>query len=257
MKDNKTGKMPKKAMCLAAGLGTRMMPLTQHTAKPLLKVMEKPIIDHALDALVKAGVDDVVVNYHHLANQVQSHLEKRAKPNLKLIYEPELLETGGGLKNALPYFNNEAFFALNTDVIWIENNSSYPFLNHLADAWDDDKMDLLLLLQPKDEGYFFSGDGDYHMNADGMLRLTNRETNEPAPYYFNGPRIVHPRLFEGAPDGKWSFLKLMKKAESNGRLYGVVHNGKSYHIGKPDAFEKANKILSQKGQGQCAQTSIR
>ncbi len=242
---------PQYAICLAAGKGTRMMPLTEHTPKPFLQVCGRTIIDWALDYLEEAGVNNVVVNLHHHPHIVKEYIERRVVPSITTLYEEVLLETGGGLKNALPFLGSEPFYAMNTDVIWIENPTSpMSALQKLAAAWDDDKMDLLIMLQPKEKGYFFEGLGDYHINSDGTLRLTNRAAHEEAPYYFNGLRIVHPRLFEGSKDNKtpWSFLELMKKAESEGRLYGVIHDGESYHIGRPESLEKTNDILGQNNQ---------
>lgn len=242
-------KIPRTAMALAAGTGTRMMPLTEHTPKPCLKVCDKTIIDWVLDYLAEAGVKQTVVNIHHLHEIVEQHLAQRSNPQVTTIFEEVLLETGGGLKNALPLLGDEPFYVMNTDVIWTENpEAEQSALHKLATAWDDESMDLLLMLQPKENGHFFEGVGDYHLNNNGTLRLTNRAEHEKAPYYFNGLRIVHPRLFNGSKDAStpWSFLELMKKAEANGRLFGVIHDGESFHIGRPESLIKANEILSQR-----------
>jgi len=238
---------PKKAFVLAAGLGERMRPLTNNCPKPLLVVDGKTILDHALDALVEAGVEEVVVNTHYLPHMVTDHLKNRKHPHITISPERELLDSGGGVKKMLNFFGDEPFYVLNADVLW--TGGKEPALKALANKWDPAKMDLLLLLHPSANVPDHAGKGDYYL-ADGSDQpILGRHTDKKPNYMFAGPRIVHPRLFEGSPDGKFSFLDLFIKAEKAGRLYAVRHDGEWYHVGTPEAFEETNRILAKRRAG--------
>lgn len=232
-----------KAFILAAGEGRRMRPLTEHCPKPLLKVAGKPIIDYALDALKTAGITDVVVNLSYLGDQLAAHLKTKTEFNITLSWEDTRLETGGGVKKQLGHFGDDPFIVLNGDVIW--NDGSQPALERLIDQWDDDVMDALLLLQPVDNLVDFETVGDYSIAADTGA-LTRRRDAPSAPYVFAGPRIIHPRLFDGSPDGYFGFLELFDKAEAAGRLCGAVHDGNWYHIGTPEALTAAEQHLRKR-----------
>tara|TARA_B100000686_G_scaffold351073_1_gene448774 strand:- start:2192 stop:2923 length:732 start_codon:yes stop_codon:yes gene_type:complete len=234
----------KKGFILAAGQGKRMRPLTDTCPKPLLKVAGKPIIEYALDALKERGVSDVVVNLNYLGEQLEDYLNTCSDFNITLSWEHEFLETGGGVERALHHFGDEAFFVLNGDVIW--DGGSRPALKRLEDNWDSDKMDALLLMQPIEKQDGYHGKGDYHHDAD-TLELTRRTPDQDrAPLVFAGPRIIHPRLFNQAPQGAYSFLTLFDQAQEKNRLYGVVHDGNWYHVGTPDSLEKTDRILRDK-----------
>lgn len=238
---------PKKAFVLAAGLGERMRPLTDNCPKPLLVVDGRSMLDRALDALQEAGVDDVVVNTYYLPQMIVEHLKNRKHPRITFSHETELLDTGGGVKKMLHHFGNEPFYVLNADVLW--TNGAEPTLKAMADAWDPSKMDLLLLLHEAADVPAYAGKGDYHL-ADGADRpIFAKNTDLKANYIFAGPRIVHPRLFDGAPEGKFGFLDLFHKAEKAGRLYAHRHDGEWYHVGTPEALADTNKILGKKKAG--------
>lgn len=242
---------PKKAFVLAAGKGERMRPLTDNCPKPLLVIDGKTMLDRVLDDLVEAGVEDVVVNTHYLGQMIIDHLKNRKHPRITISTEPELLDTGGGVKKMLPYFGNEPFYVLNADVLWTSGKE--PTLKALANKWDAGKMDLLLLLHPAANAPGYAGAGDYYL-AEGsdqpiFAKGPERRTDHQPNYIAAGPRIVHPRLFEGAPEGKFSFLELFHKAEKGGRLYAVRHDGEWYHVGTPEAFAETNRILAKKRAG--------
>jgi len=233
---------PKKAFVLAAGKGERMRPLTDNCPKPLLEVGGASMLDRALDALEAVGVEEVVVNTYYLGHMIEDHLKDRTSPKITISREDTLLDTGGGVKKALEYFGDEPFYVLNADVVWTDGREKT--LKALADKWDPSKMDLLLLLHPTENLPAYAGRGDYYL-ADGTDQpIFAKNTGREANYIFAGPRIVNPALFDGAPEGAFSFLELFHKAEKAGRLYALRHDGEWHHVGTPEALEKTNQILS-------------
>lgn len=233
--------VPKKAFVLAAGMGVRMRPLTDNCPKPLLVVGGVTMLDRILDSLAAAGVEEAVVNTYYLGRMIEDHLKNRKKPKITISHETDLLETGGGVKLALHHFGNDPFYVLNADVIWMDGPGKTT-LHRMAEMWDASKMDLLLLLNKTEPGK-----GDYCL-ADGSNQPVfgkHKGTQLNPDYMFIGPRIVHPRLFENAPDGAFSFLDLFHKAEKAGKLYGLRHDGAFYHVGTPQEFEDTNRILAQ------------
>jgi MurNAc alpha-1-phosphate uridylyltransferase len=230
---------PKKAMVLAAGLGTRMKPLTETLPKPLIRVDGRCLIDHALDRLEAVGVTDAVVNTHHLADQVETHLGGRKKPKIKFSPEKDLLDTGGGIANALSLLGDKPFFVVNTDAFLL--NGPYDALKRLAGAWNEKAMDGLLLLHSTVEAYGYTGRGDFCAEADGLL--TRRPERDVAPWLYTGIQILHPRLFSKAPKGAFSLNLLYDKAIEAERLYGAVHDGEWFHVGTPEGLEKAENYM--------------
>lgn len=235
----------KQGMVLAAGKGERMRPLTNHCPKPLLQVAGRTMLDRALDAFVDVGVERAVVNTFYLGDMIDAHLKTRRQPQITIVKESSLLDTGGGVKNALPHFSDQAFFVVNGDVIWTEG-SQKPALSRLAEAWDDQRMDLLLLLYPSAGLPDHAGPGDYFLQAGSMQPIFAKHpaSTIQANMIFTGPRIVHPRLFAGAPDGAFSFLDLFHKAEKSGRLSALVHDGGWYHVGTPEALAETEHLLA-------------
>lgn len=233
--------IPNRAFILAAGEGSRLAPLTDKMPKPLVSVGHKPIIDRTLDQLGAIGVKHVTINLHHLAKMLQDHLMRRKDSDitLSLSFEEKLLNTGGGIKKALWTMGNEAFFAFSGDTLW-EDGPSGNTLERLAAAWDDETMDMLLLLQPLDTMTITDGGGDYHLSPEGKpIRADSRKKD--GAYFWPSIRIVHPRLFAGTPDTPFSFLELMDKAERNGRLGALVHDGTCYHISRMQDLDAVNK----------------
>ena len=192
---------PKSAFVLAAGYGQRMRPLTDRCPKPLVKLGEKALLDHVLDRLAVAGVEKAVVNVHYLADQIEDHVAGRSAPHITISDERgALLDTGGGLKKALPELEGESFFVHNSDSVWIEGSTSA--LKRLGEAWDPEEMDALLLLAIAHESIGYSGSGDFNMDADG--RLTRPNEHEIVPFVFAGVSIAHPRLLDDMPDDAFS-----------------------------------------------------
>lgn len=231
---------PKSAMVLAAGLGKRMQPLTASVPKPLVRLRGRPLIDHVLDRISDAGIGNAVVNVHYLPELLESHLAARTKPEIAISNERgELLDTGGGVVRALPRLGGEPFLIHNSDSVWIEGVGRN--LDRLFRAWDGDKMDSLLLVALASASIGYEGLGDFVMEADGQLQ--RREEQRIAPFVFTGVSIAHPRLFEGAPSGRFSLNRLWDQAIDNGRLYGLRLDGLWMHVGTPQALDEAERWI--------------
>jgi len=237
---------PKRAMVLAAGLGTRMHPLTDRMPKPLVAVAGKPLIDHVLDRLAEAGVECAVVNVHHFAEQIEKHLASRTKPKIVISDERgSLLGTGGGVVKALSHLGDAPFFHINSDTIWID--SVKPNLARLAAAFDAVTMDALLLLAPSTGSIGYTGRGDYAMAADGRLR--RRAEREVAPFVFAGAAILSPALFVGAPTGEFRLTQLFDRAAAAGRLHGLRLEGLWMHVGTLEAITEAEQAIVRASTG--------
>ncbi|HTY66634.1 MAG TPA: nucleotidyltransferase family protein [Alphaproteobacteria bacterium] len=230
---------PRTAMVLAAGLGKRMRPLTDKLPKPLLPVAGRTLLDRVLDHFDAAGIGRVVINLHYFRDVMEKHLATRQRPPIELSPEPDLLETGGGVKNALPRLGPAPFYVANADVLWLDGMT--PALARLARAWNDSTMDALLLLQPAVTAIGYDGGGDYF--ADPLGRLRWRKANELAPFIFAGVQILHPRLFAHAPEGPFSLKRLYDHAEAAGRLWGLRHDGLWFHVGTPEGLAETEAIL--------------
>jgi N-acetyl-alpha-D-muramate 1-phosphate uridylyltransferase len=233
--------VPKFAMVLAAGLGERMRPATLTTPKPLLEVGGKKLIDWSLDRLRDQRVDRIVVNTHWLPDQIEAHLA--GQPDVEISRETTRLETGGGLVRALPRLGDKPFLVLNSDTIVLDGPT--PFLQRMAAAWDDSKMDALLLVIAAPRTHAQVGLGDVTM--DPLGRLSFREPGRVAPYVCAGAYLYHPRLFEGAREEPFSVVKLWRRAAAAGRLYGLVHDGVWFTVGTPDELESAQSLLARGG----------
>lgn len=226
------------AMVLAAGRGTRMRHQSKTRPKPLITLAGRTLIDGALDRLLAADVTRIVVNTHHKAKMIADHLAGR--PEITLSPEAELLETGGGVANALPLLGPEPFFVVNSDAVWMDGPT--PALRRLRSRWDGAAMDALLLMQRMTAVSGEAGQGDYVLDSIG--RAARRKSHAVAPYLFAGIQILHPRLFEGAPGGAFSLNILYDKAEAAGRLWGLVHDGAWYHVGTPEQRKQAEEDLA-------------
>ena len=227
---------PKRAMVLAAGLGTRMRAFNGRIPKPLVKVGGKALIDYVLDRLAEQGVECAVVNVHHLADQIERHLAQRQHPQIVISDERnELLGTGGGVVKALPELGAEPFFHVNSDTIWIDGVK--PNLGRLAAAFNPARMDALLLLAPAASSIGYSGRGDFSMASDG--RLVRRGEREVVPFVYAGAAILTPSFFAGAPTGAFSMSPLFDRAAEAERLCGLRLDGVWMHVGTPDAVKAA------------------
>lgn len=233
--------VPTRAMIMAAGLGTRMRPLADDRPKPMVTVRGRTLIDHTIDRLVAAGVEMVVINLHYRADMLRAHLAGRRDIEIRYSDETgELLGTGGGVRKAMANFEGEPFFILNSDSVWVEGY--VPALEAMKRAWDDAGMDGLLLLAAMTTAMGYEGSGDFRMDALGHLsRVPERET---AAYAYTGVQIVHPRLFDGAPEGGFSTNVMWNRAIAGKRLYGMALDGVWIHVGTPQARDEAEEYLA-------------
>jgi MurNAc alpha-1-phosphate uridylyltransferase len=230
---------PAAAMVLAAGLGERMRPLTLDRPKPLLPVGGQALIDWTLDRFAAAGVGTVVVNLHYKAEMLERHLAARPGPAILLSHEAERLETGGGVAKALPLLGERPFYVANSDTIWLDGPT--PALDRLAATWDEARMDALLLLMAVPRAESYEGPGDFMMDAAG--RLTKRPERRIAPYVYAGLHIAAPRLFRDCPQGAFRLTELWLRAQEEGRLFGLVHDGAWFHVGTPEALAATDEHL--------------
>ena len=232
-------------MILAAGLGTRLRPLTANTPKPLIQVAGKALIDYALDQLKAAGLQQVVVNGHYLVDQLQAHLKNRTDLTIDLMHEAERLETGGGIANALPLLGDQPFISMNSDTICL-NGTASP-ITRMINAWNDASMDVLMVLFPTDYAIGYDGSGDFVIDKANQQRFRRRQSAEIGPYVFTGMQMIHPRLFHDCPDGPFSMNLLYDRLkDSDGwfnRIGHVIHDGNWLHVGDPAGLKAAEHYL--------------
>lgn len=232
---------PKTAMVLAAGLGKRMRPITDTIPKPLVRIAGKPLLDWGLDALAAAAVERAVVNVHYLPDQIVEHVKGRRSPVITISDERDcLLDSGGGIVNALPKLGRQPFFVLNADTFWIDDAKDN--LASLALAWDDEAMDILLMLARLDQATGHTGGTDFLIGPDGRL---SRARGAPEGLIYAGAAIVHPRVFDTAPVGAHSLNVEFDVALSRGRLFGFVLDGSWITVGTPDAIGPAEAAVAR------------
>ncbi|BCJ92116.1 mannose-1-phosphate guanylyltransferase [Terrihabitans soli] len=234
--------VPSRAMVLAAGLGTRMRPLTDKKPKAMVEVSGRALIDRVLDRLEKSGVENVIVNVHHHADLLEKHLTARKAPKITISDERSaLLDSGGGVKKALPFLGKEPFFVLNADTIWIE--SVRPNLPALGWAFDPARMDMLLLIAATSGSLGYDGKGDFDADSEG--RLTRRTEGRITPFVYAGAAVMSPDIFAKTPDGKFSLNLLFDRAIDSGRLYGLRLDGLWMHVGTPEAVTEADTAYAR------------
>jgi N-acetyl-alpha-D-muramate 1-phosphate uridylyltransferase len=238
-------KVPGTAMVMAAGLGTRMRPLTNDRPKPLVTVAGKPLIEYAFDKLRTAGVRSVVVNIHYLPEMMEAYVAAGADGlDISISDERELLlETGGGLIKALPLINDNPFYAINSDAIWIDQGENA--LMRMAAAWDGDKMDALLLLVARENAHYHRGSGDFSLDDAGQL--IRRGNADSAPFIYTGVQLINYRLLRDAPQGPFSTNILWDRAIKEGRGFGLELDGRWFDIGTPEAISPTEKALLAHG----------
>lgn len=224
---------PNSVMLFAAGFGTRMGELTKDQPKPLINVAGKPLLDHALEIANSAGIETKVVNAHYKSDQIVTHLKGRDDTRV-VIEEPDVLDTGGGLRNALPLLSDGPVFTMNTDAVWTGANP----IEELRAAWDPDRMDALLLLIRKDRAVGYTRDGDFMMDEDGRL------TRGPG-YVYSGVQILRTEGLKFVPDRVFSLNILWDSMLLDERIFGVVHDGGWADVGHPDGITLAEGMLAQ------------
>jgi MurNAc alpha-1-phosphate uridylyltransferase len=263
------------AMVLAAGFGLRMRPLTLAKPKPLLEVGGRTMLDHALDRLAAFGIRRAIVNAHYLADQIAAHCAARKDMEIVVVRETEILDTGGGIKNALPHFGGLPFFALNADLPWLddprssgvaapcpdvpietaatrnsavtpelrETDKAEPSLSRMAKLWNPETMDALLLMMEKSRARGFGNKGDFALDAEG--RAHRKGVAPPQlTHVMLSAQILKPELFASRAEKIFSNNLIWDEAESKGRLSGVGHRGTCYHVGTPEDWRVANELLA-------------
>jgi MurNAc alpha-1-phosphate uridylyltransferase len=229
-------------MVMAAGLGTRMRPLTATRPKPLVEVAGRALIDHVFDRLRAGGVERVVVNVHYLAHMLEAHLAN--VPGLEVVVSDErarLMETGGGLVQARHLLGDEPVLVVNSDNLWVDG--PVDAVGTMAARWDDAAMDALLLMVPLARANNFRGQGDFHLAADGRI-IKRREEGTTAPFVYTGVQMIHPRMIRDAPEGPFSTMFFWERAIAAGRAYGVVHQGMWFDVGTPEAIPRTEAMIS-------------
>ena len=236
--------LPTRAMIMAAGLGTRMAPLTLERPKPLVPLNGKPLIDHVIERLVQGGVNFIVVNVHYKADQLIAHLEERRARDkrVEILISNEtgaILDTGGGIAKALPEFKGEPFFTYNSDSVWVEGMGSA--MARMRARWNSETMDALMLLAPCATSIGYDGRGDFEMDPWGSLK--RRAEMNLAPFVWTGLQILNPRLFDTAPKGRFSINRLWDESIEKQRLFGVRLDGVWIHVGTPEGLTEAEAFL--------------
>ncbi|MBJ7388353.1 MAG: nucleotidyltransferase family protein [Sphingomonadaceae bacterium] len=231
------------AMIMAAGKGTRMMPLTADRPKPLIEVGGVALIDHVLDHLRDAGIGKIVVNVHYRAEQIEQHLAVAAADlELRISDERELLrDTGGGLVHALPLIADDPFICVNADNWW--TNAGENALSRLMAHWDDARMDVLMLVIPLESAHNSQGIGDFNMDADG--RLSRRKGDAPAPFVWTGIQMLSKRLIVDPPSDVFSTNIFWDRAIAQGRCMGILHDGLWFDVGYPAAIAATEAKLAE------------
>jgi N-acetyl-alpha-D-muramate 1-phosphate uridylyltransferase len=229
-----------RAMVLAAGYGTRLKPLTERMPKPLVPVAGRPMIAYVLNRLIAYGIEEVIVNVSHHKVQLMDYLGAFKGLRLHISEEAEPLETGGGLKKALPFLGNEPLFTINSDIIWLDETESA--LERLARHWDDAKMDFLLLAQSKAKAVGHDqGEDHLFIKPENTIGWNESE----APYIIAGIGILHPRILRHAPDGKFSVKILWHQALAQNRLFCLPHRGRWFQTGTIEDVKKAEACLGR------------
>ena len=230
-------------MIFAAGFGKRMMPLTKNKPKPLLEVKGKPLLERILDDLVSVGVDHIAINAHYLVNQVESFIEgyqQKNKVNIKLFFEPDILETGGGIVNALSFFAGNDFFVVNGDNLF-QFKSSANIYSDVMREWDPKKMNALFLLNRKDSAQGYIGKGDFDITENGKIICNN---NEHKDYVFAGVHITKYNNFVGVPEGRRPVMEIYKSKNFE-NIYSYENRYKWFHVGDPKSLKEAEKEFKE------------
>ena len=234
-----------KAFILAAGLGTRMRPYTDHCPKPMVMVAGRSLIWRMLDRLGDVGINEVVVNLHYMADILEVHLREYMVQNpdmvIHLSFEEGILDTGGGVKNALDYFDDDTpFYVIAGDALWEDDGVSA--LKILADNWDFNKMDILTLMQPIDKMKLTRGVGDYDLLDNGLVR---RSHDKSGSYMWSNIRLNSKGIYKNIKEDSFSFLRIMDDCEKKDRLYALEYQGDWHHISTPKDLEAVNKAFNE------------
>jgi MurNAc alpha-1-phosphate uridylyltransferase len=232
---------PHTAMVLAAGLGTRMKPLTDDRPKALVQVGGRALIDHVLDRLIAAGLKRAVVNVHAFADLLETHMRRRA--DIEIVISDErarLMETGGGVRQARPLLGDDPIVVCNIDSVWDEPNGSA--IARLGEGFDPSRMRARLLLAAMNAQLGYDGEGDFFMDEAGVLSF--RDALPHTPWAYMGAQIIDPRIVDEEPLEPFSFTRVWRRLAREGRLHGAPLGGYWMHVGDPDARSEAEARLA-------------
>lgn len=233
--------LPGTAMIMAAGKGTRMMPLTATRPKPLVEVAGVSLLDHVLDLLADAGIGRIVANVHYLPDQIEARLARESRFHVSISDERELLrDTGGGLVQALPLIPDDPFFCINADN-WFTWRGTNPLVR-LAEAWDPARMDVLMLVVPHERARNTKGIGDFDLGDDG--RLSREGPKGPRGYDWTGVQLLAKHLITDPPADVFSTNIFWDRAIAAGRCFGLVHQGEWFDVGYPEAIGLTEAALA-------------
>lgn len=236
---------PKTAMVLAAGLGTRMRPITETLPKPLVPIAGRTLLDRGLDALADAGVEIAVINVHWLPDQIIDHVAGRAAPRIIVSDErDELLDSAGGIVKALPELGNGPFFVLNADTFWVDAGEAN--LARMTRLWDDRRMDFLMMLARPEQATGHDAGTDFLLGADGRVDWGKGASDG---LIYAGAFIVHPRVFADVGPGKSSLIPLFRRAIDEGRMSGMEMSGRWITVGTPQAIPAAERAVAEASAG--------
>jgi MurNAc alpha-1-phosphate uridylyltransferase len=256
---------PKIAMVFAAGLGTRMRHLTADKPKPMVEVCGKALIDYRLDKLKEFGIERVVVNTHYKADVLHQHLKPRTDIEIIISHETERLETGGGILKSIDLLGSEPIFVINSDVIWLDNSKDFaPALNRLAENFDINNMDFLLLMHNVNKAVGYYGDGDFNMKASNNAEILTRtekinkqaddKLNVKHQFVYTGIQILNQKIVkeyaEKTGEKFFSLSKIFNLAMSENsdnlkKLYGIEHKGDWLHVDSPESLADAENFLNK------------
>ncbi|OAP38840.1 mannose-1-phosphate guanylyltransferase [Sinorhizobium glycinis] len=231
------------AMVLAAGLGTRLRPITDTLPKPLVRIAGKPMIDYVLDLLAAAGVTKAAVNVHHFADQMEAHLMRRETPRIVISDEREaLMNSGGGLAKGLKLLDNGPVLVMNADLFWVGEKAGQPCnLRRLTEFFDPERMDMALLCVRLEDTTGHNGKKDFSLSEDG--RLTRYEEGLENPVVYAGAIAMDSRLFADAPTEAFNLNIYFDRAIAGKRLFGLMLEGQWMTVGTPDAIEEAEAVV--------------
>ena len=230
------------AFILAAVRGKRMQHLTDDKPKPLVQVAGKCLIDYNINHVKQAGIKDCIVNLCYKGEMIKEHLLKRGDLNFIFSEEEEALETGGGIKHALPKMERSPFLVINSDALWADENDS-SLLEDMMQAWNGNQYDMMLMLQPLEQAYGAAANGDYQIIDGRPVRRRNTKTH--APYLYGGVMVCHPRVFDNEPEGRYWLIDIFDRLQATGRLGYYIHKGKWFHVGDPAATQIAEDYFSK------------
>lgn len=230
--------IPNKAFIFAAGLGTRMRPLTDSKPKPLIKIGDKTLLDYSIDMVIDAGIKDIAINSFYLAEQITGHVQKYLEKgiNIEIFQESERLETGGGLVNASSFIDGEAIFTLNSDVIFKYKTNP---LTRLVKNWNPEKYDILMLLTDKENAIGYYENGNFNVDGQGFTIIDDKK-----PYIYTGLQILNSKILKKYSHQKiFSLSQVFTNCSNNKRIGALIHDDKWLHVGDLKGLEEANKFL--------------